>query len=363
MFYEYIMDVVVQTVLITFFVLSMLLLLEYLNVRTSGKSNSFVQRHPDLQIFISSLMGLMPGCVGSFAVVSMYTHNVVGFGALMANLIATTGEDGWLMLGMMPGKALLIFGVLFLLSVAVGYIVNFVYNHNSTLGHGGHFVLHPSHDAASSHSLHGKLSDNFRHLSVHRIVLMASLVVFLVLVFCGFLDDHHSHGADEPVHDEEGFNLVSFTFEVLALLSLVVVATVNDHFLEDHLFHHVIGKHFVKICLFTFIALSVLFVLTNVWNVQGWVEQFSHGQVYIFCLIAAIAVGLLPISGPHWIFVSLYLSGTMPLGALLANSIVQDGHGAMPLLAESKRDFLVVKGIKVIAALIAGLAVWCLKLD
>ncbi len=355
------MDVMVQTVLITFFVLSMLLLLEYLNVRTSGKSNSFVQRHPNLQIFISSLMGLMPGCVGSYAVVSMYTHNVVGFGALMANLIATTGEDGWLMLGLMPGKALVIFGVLFVISVAVGYGVNFVSKHKSNLGHESHFVLHPSHDTVSLHSLHGSLSENLRNLSGHRLVLILSLVLFIVLVFCGFLADHHEYGAADGHDDEGGFNLVSFTFEVLAFLSLLVVLTVKDHFLEDHLFHHVIGKHFLKIFVGTFVALSLLFVLTNVWNIQDWVEQFGHGQIYIFCLISAVVVGLIPISGPHWIFVSLYLTGTMPLGALVANSIVQDGHGAMPLLAESKRDFIIMKGVKMAVALVAGLAVWCLE--
>ena len=50
----------------------------------------------------------------------------------------------------------------------------------------------------------------------------------------------------------------------------------------------------------------------------------------------------------------------MPLGALLANCIVQDGHGAIPLFAESKKDFFIVKGIKVILALIVGVAAWLL---
>jgi len=41
---------------------------------------------------------------------------------------------------------------------------------------------------------------------------------------------------------------------------------------------------------------------------------------------------------------------------LLANSIVQDGHGMLPLLADSRRDFLRVKLINFAVGLLIGLA-------
>ena len=40
--------------------------------------------------------------------------------------------------------------------------------------------------------------------------------------------------------------------------------------------------------------------------------------------------------------------------AIIANSIVQDGHGALPLLAESKRSFILVKLANVIVGFIIG---------
>jgi hypothetical protein len=40
----------------------------------------------------------------------------------------------------------------------------------------------------------------------------------------------------------------------------------------------------------------------------------------------------------------------------MANSIVQDGHGMLPLLAESKKSFLWVKIINIIVGLIVGLS-------
>ncbi|MCQ2249469.1 MAG: arsenic efflux protein [Bacteroidales bacterium] len=363
MLYEFVMDVVVQTVLITFFVLSMLVLLEYVNVRTSGRSNDFVNRHSNWQIFIATIMGLIPGCVGSYAAVSLYTHNVIGLGALVANLIATTGEDGWMMIGLMPGKAFLIFGILFLLSMGAGYAVDFFSHHRNKCGQETHFVLHPSHDSALHHGLHAKLADNFRHITTHRIVLVASVLVFIVLVACGFLSDHHEHASELEAHEGESdfFEmLIPVTFILIASMSLAVMMFVSNHFLEDHIWHHVVGKHFLKIFLGTFLALAVLFAITNVWDIKAWVEQYSANKVYFLCLLAAILVGLIPISGPHWVFALLYFGGVMPFGALLANCIVQDGHGAIPLFAESKRDFIIVKIVKVLVALAAGIVVWWL---
>ncbi|HOS84885.1 MAG TPA: putative manganese transporter, partial [Bacteroidales bacterium] len=68
----------------------------------------------------------------------------------------------------------------------------------------------------------------------------------------------------------------------------------------------------------------------------------------------AILIGIIPESGPHIIFLSLYISGAIPLSILLVNSIVQDGLGALPLIAESKKTFFQVKFINMIVAAIVG---------
>ena len=74
----------------------------------------------------------------------------------------------------------------------------------------------------------------------------------------------------------------------------------------------------------------------------------------IIGLLIAILIGIIPQSGPHLIFIILFAQGNLPLGIFIANCIVQDGHGALPLLAESRKAFLVSKGIKIIIALILG---------
>ena len=59
-------------------------------------------------------------------------------------------------------------------------------------------------------------------------------------------------------------------------------------------------------------------------------------------------------SGPHIVFISLFATGVIPFAVLLTNSIVQDGHGSIPLLAESGKSFIVAKLVNVIIGLIVG---------
>jgi hypothetical protein len=68
----------------------------------------------------------------------------------------------------------------------------------------------------------------------------------------------------------------------------------------------------------------------------------------------ACLIGLIPQSGPHLIFVFAYAQGTIPLGVLVASSIVQDGHSMLPMLAHSRRVVIGVKMLKVILALVIG---------
>ncbi len=65
-------------------------------------------------------------------------------------------------------------------------------------------------------------------------------------------------------------------------------------------------------------------------------------------------IGLIPESGPHVIFVTLYVGGTIPLSVLMANFIVHEGHGLLPLLAESRKSFVQIKAVKLLFGLLVG---------
>jgi len=142
---------------------------------------------------------------------------------------------------------------------------------------------------------------------------------------------------------------------ILAIgVALYIVTTVSDHFLEDHLWRHVVVQHLPRVFAWTAGSLIVLHLLTT----QVDVAPYARYGVWVMLGLACI-IGIIPESGPHLIFVTLFAQGLVPLSVLLASSIVQDGHGMLPLLAQSRRAFLVVKVINIAVALLIGGLMLC----
>jgi len=121
------------------------------------------------------------------------------------------------------------------------------------------------------------------------------------------------------------------------------------------LWEHIAKVHAPRIFLWIFGTLLVFHFLLSYINIEAWM---SENMLYL--LIIAVLVGIIPESGPHFIFITLFAQGTIPFSVLLASSISQDGHGMLPLLAESKRGFLGVKLVNMVYALIVGLIAYAI---
>lgn len=145
------------------------------------------------------------------------------------------------------------------------------------------------------------------------------------------------------------WNWIRITLLIVSSFSLFVISTVPDHFLEEHIWRHVVQKHVPRIFLWTLGALVTIYALTKYINL----EEIIQKNIWIVLLIACL-VGLIPESGPHIVFVTLYAQGSIPLSILLASSLVQDGHGMLPILADSRRSFLEIKAINLIVGILLG---------
>ena len=106
--------------LITGFVFVMMLVIEYLNILTAGVWGTRLSRNRWGQYVLASALGFLPGCLGAFAVGAMYSHGVVTFGAVVAAMIATAGDESFVMLALFPGRAVQIFAALFVLGIVGG---------------------------------------------------------------------------------------------------------------------------------------------------------------------------------------------------------------------------------------------------
>lgn len=381
-----ILEAVRNAVLITGLVVVMMMMIESLNIESRGMVFKGLKRTKFGQVVIASLLGSVPGCMGGFATVSLYTHRMFSFGALVAMMIASSGDEAFVMLAMIPDQALVLFAVLFVLAIVVGVVVDFfhermhsrkcdLHDHSDcgadTDCHDG-YVVHECHHEEPHVALRASQDDDSassrgsgRHYGWKRMLMFAGLAVFIAALATGHLGhDHSAHEGHEHtevcdhnhMHAEEphGINLLSedwmnVLFAGLSVIVLLVLLFASDHFVEEHLWDHIVRKHLPVIFAWTLGVLLVLgFVLQHV-AIDRWISDNTA-----LMILLATLIGIIPESGPHLIFVTLFATGVVPFPVLLASSISQDGHSSIPLLAESRKSFVYAKLINCIVALLAG---------
>lgn len=342
MLLKQILEIASTAVLVTGLVTVMMMLIECFNVWSKGRFTEKMSGSGPLQVLICTLLGAIPGCMGGFAVVSMYTHGIVSFGALIAMMIASSGDEAFVMLAMMPGQALWIILGLSVLAVLAGILTDLVYKPGkSVMGCGHDFATHREDVVGSG-----------RHFSWRRVAILLGVGLFLLALVLGFLEEEEA--GPEAQFLLGSINLLSedwmnVMFAIFGISVLLMAIFASDHFVDEHLWHHVVREHLPKIFLWTTGTLVLITILMQHIDISSWISN----NTLLMILIAA-AVGIIPESGPHLLFVTLFASGIVPLPVLVASCISQDGHSALPLLAESRKSFLVAKSINFLLAVAAG---------
>ncbi len=329
-------DVIKHAFTITGFVFVMMLVIEYLNVLTSGAWQTRLAGHRWGQYVLAAALGAVPGCLGAFAVVAMYSHRVLSVGAVVAAMIATSGDEAFVMLAMIPKQAVLLTGCLFVLGVAIGALADSLFGRRTT----GQpaccegFEVHA--EERCDCFPRGRILRQWKDCSASRGILTVVLAVFALALATGLVGPSK-------------WTWMRVTLLAVSAVALFIVITVPDHFLEEHLWKHVARAHAPKIFLWAFGALLAMHVLTEHLHLE---ESIRSGKWLVLAL--ACLVGLIPESGPHLVFLTLYARGAVPFSVLLASSIVQDGHGMLPMLAHSRRAFFGIKAVNFAAGAMCG---------
>ncbi len=335
---ENLLSVLQHTLMVTFFVLMVMVMIEYLTVQSRGKWTKPLNRSGYLQIVIAALLGLIPGCLGTFTAVSLYIHRTFNFAALLTAMIATTGDESFIMFSMFPEKALQLNIYLVVLAIMIGSVYYAIFKNKSPIRH--HEKEIPVHSKEPDCICFAPelILPQLRKITFNRALLITGGILFILHLFTT-AEFHQPDGWEKP------------TYIIVSIIGLFIVSTVPDHFLSEHLWKHTIKKHIPKIFLWTLFAFLVIDVLLKYLDLDHWISDNT-----LIMMSLALLIGIIPQSGPHIIFVTLFASGTIPFSVLLVNSIVQDGHGAIPLLAESPRSFIMIKAIKLALGVLAGAA-------
>ena len=396
-------DILRNSILITGLVIIMMMMIESLNIESKGLVFKGLRKTKFGQVIVAALLGSVPGCMGGFAAVSLYTHRMLSFGALVAMMIASSGDEAFVMLAMIPEQALVIFAALFIIAVVAGVVTDRIADRRHSRHCHKHdhvecgvetrctegFVVHehegsattpaePCNDVVGIKCERSVTKLSRRTFGWKRLVMFVGLAVFIGALASGQLGHdhsaHHDHNHDTAIHhhnevkqehhhehhhetmsnDKLSINLLNedwmnVLFAGLSVIMLFILLLGSDHFVEEHLWSHIIKRHLPTIFAWTFGVLLVVGVGLQYIEIDKWISNNTA-----LMIILATLIGIIPESGPHMIFVTLYAAGVVPFPVLLASCISQDGHSSIPLLAESKKSFAWAKLINCVVALAAG---------
>ena len=170
--------------------------------------------------------------------------------------------------------------------------------------HSGH-----SHAEQTEGHSHGQQTEGHCHAHHHE-------------AMCNDKHEHHEAACHE---NEKTFQInllnedwMNVLFAGLSVIMLFVLLMGSDHFVEEHMWNHIIRKHLPTIFAWTLGVLLVVGIGLRYIDVEHWISSNTA-----LMILLATLIGIIPESGPHMIFVTLYAAGIVPFPVLLASCISQ----------------------------------------
>jgi hypothetical protein len=333
-------EILKHALMITVFVFVMMLIVDFLDMFSEKRLTAIMTGGIWRQYAVASFFGVTPGCLGAFMNVSLYVHGLLSFGALTGAMIATSGDEAFVMLAKFPGTAMLLFGLLFVLSIPLAWVADKIVKATGYIPCES-CILQEYHPEMEVYHFSWKgLAENLTRISLVRSLLLLIFGFFIVAVLVG-------------VAGPQSWDWERITLLILLLLGVLILVSVSDHYLKDHIWSHIIRAHLWRVFLWTFLALVVVHMGLNYWNFKSLI---SNNIPWMFVLGALVAV--IPESGPHLVFVMLFAEGLIPFSVLFTSSFVQDGHGILPLLSYTVKDSILIKILNFIFGLGIGMVLY-----
>ena len=264
------------TLKITLMVTVFLIIIEYLELKYEGKLRNILSGRSITQIVFASLLGAIPGCMDAFLIVSLYIHGFVGFGALVAVMLSTAGDEAFIMLAMVPESTINIIALTTILGIIGGLLADRIikiFNIKTC----EHCKIEIHKEKNSSHFMKEHVYGHILKEHIPKLFLW----IFVPLTLVDLLI--------------QNFDFASF-ISGMPVFALIVFAALVGIIPES-------GPHLIFLILYTkgLIPFSVLLVSTLSQDGHGLLPLLSHTlkdtlYVQIFTTIFSLAVGLILIA-------------------------------------------------------------------
>ena len=308
------------------------------------------------QPVIGALLGVIPGCGGTIIVATLYKNKQLSFGALFAAFIVTLGEGSFVLLGASDEADVagnltalaIVNAVGFVTGTVLGYVVDALrirvqlgsYDERSS----NDALMEPNHPLArgfikgvgfytilvlavflapgSIMALWGGGIDSIADLTVWVAIALTLLCMVYYLVFSLVLHKQCCIASTE--------NMRSALLDAVADLAMVVFYVFIGLFIVNFIIDVVVGPE----------------------QFDAWMAS-SALQVVLLAALIGVTPGCGGMIAVAAAFVTI---PNFPMAALIAAAIATSGDGIFPLIAQNKKDALLISVAGFATALVVGYA-------
>jgi hypothetical protein len=306
---------------------------------------------------IGASLGVIPGCGGTIVVASMFKNKKISFGGLFAAFTATLGEGSFVLLGASDEAqvkanltAFAIVNIIgFFLGLILGYAIDAFGIRVKTANNPEKVNNEPCDESKNNSLAH-------RFIKNTGFYLILAIAVFLapgsIMALWG--------GSIEAIADLTVWVTIAFT-----LVSIVYYLVYKFILKEDCCFFDYKSVRstlvdsvadITMVIVYVFIG---LFVVNFIIDVMVGVERFEvwmTSAAWALVIIAAF-IGVIPGCGGMIAVAVAYITiPGFPMAALIAAGIATSGDGIFPLLAQNRKDAVIVSGVGLAVAIAVGYA-------
>ncbi len=314
------------------------------------------------QPIIGALLGVIPGCGGTIVASSMYKNKKLSFGGLFAAFITTLGEGSFVLLGASDEadvasnlKAFLIVNLVgFIVGIILGYVADGIGYKIKTDGMPEIAATLDSKDTEENRNQSGKdntVAHNFIERFGFYIILAISafLLPGSIMALWG--------GGIEALEDITVW--VAISFAIISIIYYLVYKFNHKRYcgsdnkdIKSTLLHSVSDIAMVVMYVFIglFVANFIIDVLIGAETFDAWMTSSAFAVVLIAALIGATP----GCGGMIAVAVAFITIDNFPIAALIAAAIATSGDGIFPLLAENKKNAIIITVSGLAVALVVG---------
>ncbi|GEK90722.1 hypothetical protein AKA01nite_03440 [Alkalibacterium kapii] len=335
-----------------------------LTYASQGKLSKYKQVGPSgFHPIIGALLGLIPGCVATIVVSSMYKNKKISFGGLFATFIATLGEGSFVLLGASDEASVVANLKAFFIVNLVGAIAAIVFGY--LVDSVGIHISVKDIPVKATHDKHHKSQE----ITLSEVIIKY-IGFYLILSFSLFLLPGSLMalwGGDLPGYDSL-FDQAAILFSLTSIIYYFIYTFTSKrqscscgNNLREALEHAVIDISTVIVYVFAglLVANYIIDILIGPETFDAWMTS----SAFIVVAIAGI-IGATPGCGGMISVAVAYLAiPNFPIAALITAGIATSGDGIFPLLVSNKKAAIVITALGLLVALIVGYALLALGIE